>query len=507
MSAQRTIVIVGAGFSGTLVAANLLKSQHWAATQITLIERTAKFARGKAYAQRGYPYLLNVPAGRMSANSNSPLDFLNFAQERIPGATAEDFLPRELYGQYLEATLLDAEVCAAPHVEFQRVTGDVCWIGHSDGTGLQDRAGFRVRLTDGRQIDADDLVLALGNPGPADLPGTANLGQHYTSDPWSGRSPTFTPGETVLLVGTGLTMADTALAAAAATNDEVLVHAMSRHGLIPPSQTQFSQNTCQADTTSMLRAASFSALTLLRSVRELAEETERRGGDWRETITFIRNIAPQIWQRLPAREKRRLLRHIRPYWDIHRHRLPSQTLAKLNLLRRQQKLHVSAGRLLKFEIVNAFDAGDKQGSSAAPGIAHTDAAASATVALHAPRTKVRVTWRPRGSDAPQTLLVDRVINCTGPDYSIRRSRDPLIRSLMEQGLATPDALNLGLRTGAYGALINAQGSAATDLFYIGPMLRADHWEATAAQELRGHAERLASYLSAPVGRMRAAAGA
>ena len=487
MSAQRTIVIVGAGFSGTLVAANLLKSQHWAATQIVLVERAATVARGKAYAERGYPYLLNVPAGRMSADSNSPLDFLNFAQERIPDATAEDFLPRELYGQYLEAGLLDAEVSAASHVEFQRVKGDVCGIEPGK------IAGYQVQLADGRQIDADDVVLALGNPGPADLPGTENLGDHYTSDPWAG-SLTFTPGETVLLVGTGLTMADATMAAAAETNDQVVIHAVSRHGLIPPSQTQFSQNTCKADTASMLRAASFSALTLLRSVRELADDTERRGGDWRETITLIRNLAPQLWQRLPAREKRRLLRHIRPYWDIHRHRLPSQTLARMNHLRRHQKLNVHAGRLLKFEIVSAAEAG------------HTpDANAEANTS--APRTKVRVTWRPRGEDTPQTMLVDRVINCTGPDYSIRRSRDPLIRSLMNQGLAVPDALSLGVRTGSYGALINAEGHAATNLFYVGPMLRADHWEATAAQELRGYAERLAGYLSAPVGRMPAVASA
>jgi uncharacterized NAD(P)/FAD-binding protein YdhS len=537
MSAQRTIVIVGAGFSGTLVAANLLKSQHWAATQIILVERAAAVARGKAYAQRGYPYLLNVPAGRMSADSNSPLDFLNFAQERLPAATAEDFLPRELYGKYLEAALLDAEVSAAPHVGFQRVRGDVCGIeqrAHA-GAGAGAGAGYRVELADGRQLEADDVVLALGNPGPADLPGTENLHQHYISDPWSGGTPAVTPGETVLLVGTGLTMADVVLAAADGTKDHVVIHAMSRHGLVPPSQTQFSQNTCRTDTTSMLRAASFSALTLLRSVRELAEETERRGGDWRETVTFIRNIAPQIWQRLPAREKRRLLRHIRPYWDIHRHRLPSRTLAKLNLLRRQQKLHVSAGRLLKFEVVSAAElerASDVQASSVrapaqgrahasgtalnasstapnAPGTAHIGLAATATPALGAPRTprtKVRVTWRARGSNAPQTLLVDRVINCTGPDYSIRRSRDPLIRSLIKQGLVTPDALNLGLHTGDYGALINSQGRAASNLFYVGPMLRADHWEATAAQELRGHAERLAGYLSAPIGRMRAVAG-
>ena len=468
MSAQRTIVIVGAGFSGTLVAANLLKAQHWSATQVVLIERAAKIARGTAYAERSYPYLLNVPAGRMSADPNSPLDFLNFAQHRIPDATAEDFLPRELYGQYLEATLLDAEVSAATHVEFKRVKGVVCGIEPAE------QAGYRVVLADGRQFDADDVVLALGNPGPADLPGTDKLGDQYISNPWAGPQ-TFTAGETVLLVGTGLTMADVAMAASAETKDQITIHAMSRHGLIPPSQTQFSQNTCKVDSGSILRAASFSALTLLRSVRELADDTERRGGDWRETITFIRNIAPQLWQRLPAREKRRLLRHIRPYWDIHRHRLPSQTLARMNHLRRHQKLNVHAGRLLEFELV------------AGP--------------------KVRVTWRPRGSDQPQTMLVDRVVNCTGPDYNIRRSKDPLMHSLLSRGLAVPDPLGLGIRTGAYGALINAQGQAARNLFYVGPMLRADHWEATAAQELRGYAERLASYLSAPVGRMRAVASA
>jgi len=472
MSAQRSIVIIGAGFSGSLVAANLLKAQHWSATRVVLIERAAQMARGAAYAERGYPYLLNVPAGRMSADPNSPLDFLNFAQNHIPDATAEDFLPRELYGRYLEATLLGAEVSAATHVEFQRVRGNVCGIEPAE------QAGYRVELADGRQIEADDVVLALGNPGPADLPGTDELGGQYTSNPWAG-SLSFTPGDSVLLVGTGLTMADVTLAAAADTNDQITIHAMSRHGLTPPSQTQFSQNTCKADGASMLRAASFSALTLLRSVRELADDTERRGGDWRETITLIRSLAPQLWQRLPAREKRRMLRHIRPYWDIHRHRLPSQTLARMHHLRRHEKLNIHAGRLMEFELVPAADA----------------------------RTKVRVTWRPRGSDEPRTMLVDRVINCTGPDYNIRRSQDPLMRSLLAQGLAVADPLNLGLRTGAYGALVNAEGNVAPNLFYVGPMLRADHWETTAAQELRGYAERLAGYLSAPVGRIRAVASA
>jgi uncharacterized NAD(P)/FAD-binding protein YdhS len=61
----------------------------------------------------------------------------------------------------------------------------------------------------------------------------------------------------------------------------------------------------------------------------------------------------------------------------------------------------------------------------------------------------------------------------------------------------PDsALDLGLRTADYGACIDAQGASSRSLYYLGPMLRADHWEATAATELRNHAERLAMHLAA-----------
>jgi uncharacterized NAD(P)/FAD-binding protein YdhS len=497
LSPPHTIAIVGAGLSGTLVAVNLLKAQHWSATRIVLIERSANLARGKAYAECEYPFLLNVPANRMSADSRLPLDFLNFAQQRIPTATAEDFLPRALYGQYLEATLLDAELSAAPHVEFVRLRGDVCAIERigtvaAAMTGIDGatarllqtaqagykperrdgEANYRLKLTDGWTLDAQDVVLALGNPAPSALPGTDVLSQ-YVADPWS-QPLSFVPGDTVLLVGNSLTMADVATAAACATKGQIVIHSISRHGLVPPTQTQFSHAACKGDAAALLRAASFSALRLLRSVRELTNETEQRGGDWREAITFVRNIAPALWQRLPAREKRRLLRHVRPYWDVHRHRLPAETLGKLDKLRQERRLHVHAGHLLRFEAVG---------------------------------NQTRVTWRARGSAERQTLLVDRVVNCTGPDYNVLRSRDPLLRSLLSQGLAVPDSLGLGIRTGAYGALLDAHGRAAPNLFYIGPLLRADHWEATAAQELRGHAERLAGYLSAPMGRFRAAARA
>ena len=106
-SLPRTVVIVGAGFSGTAVAIHLLRLPQPAPLRIVLIDR-APTAGGLAYAIRERPYLLNVPAGRMSASSVDPLEFLAYAQRTLPNATAEDFLPRELYGQYLEASLLNA---------------------------------------------------------------------------------------------------------------------------------------------------------------------------------------------------------------------------------------------------------------------------------------------------------------------------------------------------------------------------------------------------------------
>jgi uncharacterized NAD(P)/FAD-binding protein YdhS len=90
--------------------------------------------------------------------------------------------------------------------------------------------------------------------------------------------------------------------------------------------------------------------------------------------------------------------------------------------------------------------------------------------------------------------VDAVINATGPDYSLSRSRSRLLRSLRSAGWVSADALDLGLRTTEHGACVGADGSAGDRLFYLGPMLRADHWEATAAAELRNHAERLAQHL-------------
>lgn len=458
MGLLRTIVIVGGGFSGTLVAANLLRRPPRGPTRLVLIERSHNVGRGVAYAERSFPYLLNVPAGRMSASSDAPRQFLEFVQDRIPGATAEDFLPRALYGEYLEEVLLAAELSAPGNIRLEKWQGEV-----SSVRRVERHLPLHVELADGRRLAADDVVLALGNPQPATLPVFATIAEHpgYVANPWS-QELKFARHENVLLIGTGLTMADVVNAACADRATMPKIHALSRHGLIPPRQTPFRPEAFRGDGNALLLAASRSLRGLAGAVRLLASEAEKCGGDWREAVTFVRHMAPTIWQRMPDRDRQRFMRHLRAQWEIHRHRLPPEVLQRIDSLRGSGQLQVHAGRIQR-----------------------ADARAG----------RIEVTWRPRHGAQLQSVTVDRVINCTGPDYAIKRSGERLWRNLIQCGLCVADPLGLGLRTGPRGAVIDADGWPGPHLFYVGPMLRADHWEATAVGELRVHAEQLAALLA------------
>lgn len=454
----RTIVIVGGGFCGTVLAANLLRRPPPGPTRLVLIERSGAVGRGAAYADREFPYLLNVPASRMSANSAAPNEFLEFVQRRIPGVGGEDFLPRALYGEYLQEFLMAAQLSAPSNVRLDVLHGDVTNVRR-----LERHLPLQVELRDGRKLTADDVVLALGNPKPASLAVTAPVAEHpaYVADPWSSDLQ-FSRDHSVLLIGTGLTAADVINAASADPQRTPTLHALSRHGLVAPRQTAFRPDAFKGDGNALVLAASTSLRGLTKSVRLLAREAESIGGDWREAITFVRNMAPTIWQRLSEHDRVRFMRHLRALWDAHRHRLPQQLIERIEQLRKTQRLHVHAGQLLRFA--------DSDG-------------------------RIAVTWRPRGTQSERTEVFDRVVNCTGPDYAVARSSEPLWRSLVQCGLCVPDALGLGLRTGPRGAVLDADGWPGPHLFYVGPMLRADLWEATAALELRGHAEKLATLLA------------
>jgi len=457
-----TILIVGAGFSGTVLAAHLLRQPFGRPTRIVLIDRGTTWGRGLAYASSEVPYVLNVPAGRLSADSRDPLQFLHFARQHQPQADAEDFMPRALYGSYLQEVLDQAEQAAPAHVVLERRFGEVRELVAATGTtGAAGAHALEARLADGGSIGADRVVLAVGNPAPPVFPWARGVLHHraYIHDPWN-LPREFQARHAVLIVGNGLTMVDVALALSQEGSELPVVQTISRHGLLPHAQTIFRPMAVQGSGEGLLSQA-HSVRRVLAASRALAREVESQGGDWREVVTYIRNLAPRLWRAFPEAERRRFLRHLQAQWDTHRHRLPPSMWARIDHMRRSGRLQVHAGRIKQL-----IPEGDE----------------------------LRVVWRRRGGRELESFAVDAVINATGPDYAVRRSRDPLIASLLQAGWISADALDLGLRTGEFGACLSGQGAPTPRLHYLGPMLRADHWETTAALELRAHAELLARHL-------------
>ncbi|HEX3949572.1 MAG TPA: FAD/NAD(P)-binding protein [Steroidobacteraceae bacterium] len=454
---RKTFVIVGAGFSGTVLAVNLLRRPPAAGAEIVLIERNDAMGRGAAYAAHEFPYLLNVPAARSSAVSRDPLQFLHFAQGRVPDVDGEDFLPRALYGEYLQELLHNAERDALPTVRLRRVHGEVTGILQTDGA-----TPLAAQFADRAPIFGHFIVLALGNPPALLPPWAAALRGHaaFRQDPRD-LPETPTADQSVLIVGNGLTMADVVSALSRHPGRTPTLHTISRRGLIPKTQTQFRAGAMR-DSGEALLGSTRSLKRLLRACRTLAREAESLGGDWREAISFIRSFAPALWRQLAQAERRRFVRHLQVHWDIHRHRLPPQLSERIENLRRSGKLQIHAGRI-------------------------QDVAAAAR--------GLRVAWRPRGSGAASEMTVGLVVNATGPNYDIERSLDPLVNSLRSAGLISPDALKLGIRSARFGACVDALGHVSRQLYYLGPLLRAEHLDVTAAAELSTHAEQLAAHLA------------
>jgi uncharacterized NAD(P)/FAD-binding protein YdhS len=232
---------------------------------------------------------------------------------------------------------------------------------------------------------------------------------------------------------------------------------------LPAAQTIFRRNLRSADVAGLIAPHSISLSERLRLLRRLADSSGETGGDWRELIGALRPHIPELWRCLSDEERRRFLRHARSYWDVHRHRLAPAVARDLQRLRTSGALQVHAGRI-------------EHARTVAGGIL--------------------ITWRSRGQGAATELLVRQLVNATGSDYSIVRSNDPLIRSLLRDRLIAADSLGLGLRTHTHGAVIGADGATVPRLYYVGPMLRERDWEATAVPELRGLVEQLAVRLAA-----------
>lgn len=450
------VAIIGGGFSGTALAVHCLRRAQ-GTLKLALIERRGEPGRGVAYGTESPQHVLNVPAGRMSMFPDSPEDFLRYAAAQDPSLTSGSFVRRGVYGSYLSTRLQEAE--QATPAALCRIDGEAVDI-------IRDADGWRVALARGRQLEARRVVLANGNQPPAELPQARAIAgaPAYIADPWVPAALDRVPlDKPVLLLGTSLTMVDVALELKRRGMTGNLL-ALSRRGLVPRAHRHHLGPALEP--TALLQLLHGGAPELrryLRVTRLCIQELAERGIDWHDVLSSLRPSTAGLWQSLPEAERRRFLRHLQPYWDVHRHRLAPQVAEAVARLQRSGQLQVEAARLMRLEGVGEG---------------------------------LLAEWRPRHRNMRRMLQVGGVVNCTGPEMRLHRSSDPLIKRLLEKGILVPDPLHLGIETDAHGALRDAPGRTSEDLFYLGPMLRARDWECTAVPELSVQASRLAQRLLA-----------
>lgn len=450
---RTTIAIVGAGFSGSLVATHLLKTATQPLT-IKLIERSRDIGKGIAYSTDSTCHLLNVSAGNMSVFPHDPghlLRWLNHNQSELAAflpdeVNASTFIPRKVYAFYIQSVLEEAEATAPSDVQLERVIDEVVAVEPQE-------KGAIVSLRSSRSFLANKVVLAQGN-SPAAPPQSSEGHQDYLRNAWSVDAlADLDPDASVLLVGTGLTMVDMVLSLRD-RHHRGKVYAVSRRGLSP----QRHQATKPYSAFLTPETAPKTICGLVRRVRAEVKVATAQGYEWRAVIDSLRPITQKLWQQLPLTEQQRFLRHVTPYWDVHRHRIAQQVADIVDEMIGSGQLTITAGRIQDYQALS-------------------DA--------------VAVTVRQRRTKADAVLQVNRVVKCTGISVDYRQSPHPLIANLRDQGLIRPHCIGLGLNTASHGAVLDAEGNASTLLYTLGTPRKGDLWESIAVPELRGQAQALA----------------
>jgi uncharacterized NAD(P)/FAD-binding protein YdhS len=450
-----TVAIVGGGFSGTLLALHLLR--RCPRGRVLLIERNPQFGRGLAYSTGNDNHLLNVPAGKMSAFQDRPGDFVDWLLRQEQGDKGGvpfdegSFVPRRLFGTYVRH-LLNTELKSGDAARLELLRGEVVDIAETDHLVLT--------LDRDRAVRAHVAVIAVGN-FPPEAPAVADPWVYesawYRGDPWAYDTLSeLDPAAPVLLIGTGLTMVDTVMSLLDCGHRGPL-HSLSRRGLLP-------RHHARRATAPVLSSAALAPTVsgLIRLVRAEIRRAREQGVGWQAVIDAFRPMTQELWISLPPDERARFLRHLRPWWDVHRHRVSPAIAGRIDAALRAGQLTVSAGRIAAYR----------------PGEAGID------VEYRTPRRGTRL-----------LVGVQRIINCAGPACDFDHIKNPLIQALLGRGQARPDALRLGLDVTLHGALRARNGAISQRLHALGPLTKGMFWEMTSVPDIRRQSELLAAHLA------------
>jgi uncharacterized NAD(P)/FAD-binding protein YdhS len=454
---RRRIAVIGGGLSAALLLLALLREGGEA--DVAVYEPEAEIGLGLAYGAAAPWHLLNVIATRASLYEGDPDHWRRWACEHGPrlgwpetaAAARTDYLPRRLFGHYVVA-----ELDRARHRR-----GDLHILHHRSAVTdiIATEGRFTVTDTHGRLANFDAVVLATGAPlSPHfDLPGLADirtLGLWF-DNPWDLAALARIPrNESVLILGSALTMADTVLTLAQ-QGHRGQIHVLSRHGIVPAARHE--------QPVLPTGISIDDAVPLSHLLQRLRHAVRIHGSArWQGVFEGLRNSTNDLWLALPAETQSRFMRHLKGLWDAHRFRMPPTTAARLDDMRRRDQLQFHKGNLQQ---------------------------------VLQQEESISVQYRPRGSFGSATLTVAAIIDCAGP---LRPNIDwaGLLQSrLLASGLLAKAPCGTGFAATPQGAVRDPAGSVVDGLYLLGPLLRGTLLESTAISELRGQANALAKRLT------------
>jgi uncharacterized NAD(P)/FAD-binding protein YdhS len=451
----RRIAIIGGGAASASLLGELLDRPLSPPLQVDWYTGGKPPGRGVAYATSSARHLLNVRAASMGLYSGQPGGFLEFAQARGQDVGGKDFLPRCLYGDYLVEEIDQAVTRGKAHGH------EVTPIPADAEAVVPDTGGVTI-MQGGQARRMDAAVLAIGALPPQALDGVeaaALESGRYVLDPWqllSQPDPAVPPSQ-VLLIGSGLTAADTVVELSARWPGTRFT-LVSVHGRWPghhPVEVSAPRGGHDGLIDSL--HAQPEVRRWLRLLREAAAEE----GDWRSVVDGLRPHTSGLWRELPTAERARFLRHARSAWERARHRLPPQVAAALDELRQADRIELRSGRIRSV----------RQGAGG----------------------QLRVVYS--HGEAVHEVEAGMVIQTTGLATDARRTPHPLLSQLRDDAHVMPDELGLGLLATPEGCLRHADGHW-PHLLTLGSLLRGTLWECTALPEIRQQARTIANHLLA-----------
>jgi uncharacterized NAD(P)/FAD-binding protein YdhS len=448
MQSAKRVVIVGGGFSGSSTAVQLVRRSS-VALEMTVIEPRARVGGGLAHSSEEPDHRLN---GQPRSHNIDPIDegmFVRWCEahgvlDADPGARLPNdttFLRRSAFRAFLEDTV-------AEHAN---------WPTGSSIRHLRDRAidiipaekSLTVVTGGNAGLDCDLVVLATGHTR-ARLPAAfkAEFARHarVILDPLAEpRLPAVPSTDRVLVLGSGLTAYDI-VSSLITAGHRGAIDVVSRKGLRPrrqqpriPGQKQRLAMERVADPPEPFIVKAGNPPTvraLTRALRERIRDVEQTGKTWDQPFVHLRDMVSQVWPNMLTVEKRRFLRHVRTFYDVHRFRVAPQNETLVHEAERRGQVRFRAASLTRIDTAD----------DGAP---------------------IRISLRARGTDSVQEAAYDRVINCTGVD-STPPADVPLYATLLRRGMICVDPSGIGFAIDAYSRALARDGIAAPRLRIVGP---------------------------------------